>query len=150
MDKHVAAVHEEKKPFKCDSCDYHCSLKIHMKTHSHCNTFTLHWFMKKRNHSNVTFVTKYSFKLKSHMKTHVASVHERKKPFKCHIWDYGCFLKTHLNKHVALIHERKKPFKCDICNYSCSLKQHIKKHTFQQFMKERNHPNVTFVTTIVL
>ena len=33
MEKLVAAVHEEKKPFKCDSCDYHSSLKIHMKKH---------------------------------------------------------------------------------------------------------------------
>ena len=34
MEKYVAAVHAEKKPFKCDICDYSFELKSHMKTHS--------------------------------------------------------------------------------------------------------------------
>ena len=27
INRHVASVHEEKKPFKCDICDYNCSQK---------------------------------------------------------------------------------------------------------------------------
>ena len=33
MKQHVLSVHEGKKPFKCDICDYSCSQKGHMKTH---------------------------------------------------------------------------------------------------------------------
>ena len=33
MNKHVESVHEGKKPFKCDICDYSSSQKGHLKTH---------------------------------------------------------------------------------------------------------------------
>ena len=33
MNKHVASVHEGKKPFKCDICDRSFSLKSHMNRH---------------------------------------------------------------------------------------------------------------------
>ena len=33
MKTHVSMVHEEKKPFKCDICDYRCSQKSTIKTH---------------------------------------------------------------------------------------------------------------------
>ena len=33
MNKHIASVHEGKKPFKYDICDYRCSQKNTMKTH---------------------------------------------------------------------------------------------------------------------
>ena len=33
MNTHVASVHEGKKPFKCDICDYRCSQKGYMKQH---------------------------------------------------------------------------------------------------------------------
>jgi KRAB domain-containing zinc finger protein len=68
--------------------------------------------MKKRNHSNVTFM----------LKVHVASVHEGDKPFNCDICNY-CFSKRDkLKRHIASIHEGKKPLKCDICDYCCSQK----------------------------
>ena len=44
--------------------------------------------------------------------------------------------------HVESVHEGKKPFKCDI-----SYTQ--QKYTIQ-FMKERSHSNVTFVSTAAL
>ena len=46
LTRHIAQVHERKRPFKCEICDYSCSRK-HM----------LNLFMKERSHSNVTFVT---------------------------------------------------------------------------------------------
>ena len=33
MERHVASVHEGKKPFKCYICDYSCSLKHQIKQH---------------------------------------------------------------------------------------------------------------------
>ena len=42
------------------------------------------------------------------MKTHVAMVHEKKKPFKCDICYYSCSLKSTMKIHVASVHEEKK------------------------------------------
>ena len=33
MNRHVSSVHEGKKPFKCDFCDYSCSRKGDMNRH---------------------------------------------------------------------------------------------------------------------
>ena len=49
-----------------------------------------------------------------------------------------------LNQQIALHHEGNRPFKCEICYYSCSGKSKLDQHL--QFMKERNHSNVKFVT----
>ena len=83
------------------------------------------------------------------MKSHVASVHEGKKPFKCDICDYSCSQKGHMKTHVESVHEGKKSFKCDICDYSCSQKSGMKTHV-ESVHEGKNHSNVTFVTTAVL
>ena len=95
----------------------------------------------EKKHSKVC---DYRFFQKSSNNTHVISVHEGKKPFKCDIFDrrwsrkssmnvasihegkntlkcdicdYRCPQKGDMNKYIALVHEAKKPFKCDICDY---------------------------------
>jgi uncharacterized Zn-finger protein len=42
--------------------------------------------------------------------------------------DYSCSQKAHLKTHVASIHERKKLFKCDICEKNFSQRQAMKNH----------------------
>ena len=46
------------------------------------------------------------------MDSHITSVHEGKKPFKCEFCEYTTAYKSDMKKHVALVHEGKKPFKC--------------------------------------
>ena len=53
------------------------------------------------------------------MKTHVASVHERKKPFKCDICDYSFSLKNTMKRHVMTVHGGKKP------SQKGSMKTHV-------------------------
>ena len=66
----------------------------------------LHQFMKGRSHSNVTFATTVFLKKKKNsLKSHVASVHEGNKPFKCDICDYSCSLKQYMKQHVAKKHK---------------------------------------------
>ena len=47
---------------------------------------------------------------------HVATVHEKKKQFKCDICTVNFRQKGSLNIHIATIHEGKKKFQCAICN----------------------------------
>ena len=53
--QHIGSIHEGKKPFRCDICDYSCFLKSDIKNISH-------QFMKKRSHSNAIFVTTAALK----------------------------------------------------------------------------------------
>ena len=68
------------------------------------------------------------FSQSSSLKTHIASVHEGKKPFKCSSCAYNCSTKKDLTMHIESVHEGKKPFKCSSCDYKCSTKQSLTKH----------------------
>ena len=120
QNRHIKSVHEEKKSFKCNVCDYTCSQKHSLRRH----TALVHE-RKKRFKCNGCDKAYYE---KQDMKRHIESVHEGKKPFKCDICDYSCFRKIHMNIHVASVHEGKKPFKCDACDYRCSRKNTLKTH----------------------
>ena len=50
MKRHVESVHEGKKPFKCELCDYTCAEKGNLKVH-------VESFMRERSNSNVKYVT---------------------------------------------------------------------------------------------
>ena len=76
----------------------------------------------------------------------MASIHEKKKSFKCEICDYSCSPKGHMKEHVAAIHERKKQFKCDTCDYSFYYKGQMSAQVHEQ----KRPSNVTFVITGVL
>ena len=67
--------------------------------------------MKKRNHEkSLRFVTAVVIKKVHNMANHVASVHEKKKPFKYETCDYSCLLKGDMKKDVVSVHEKKKHF----------------------------------------
>ena len=69
----------------------------------------LHQFMRKRNHSNVTFVnTVHSMYSNGDVTKNVLSVHDKKKPFKCEIW-LNIFRKVSMTQHGLSVHEKKKP-----------------------------------------
>jgi KRAB domain-containing zinc finger protein len=62
------------------------------------------------------------------MNRHLASVHGKKKPFKCDVCKYSCFQKCDIEKHKELFHEKQKPLRCDICDYSFLSKSSMKIH----------------------
>ena len=69
----------------------------------------------------------FSFK-RGHLKVHITSIHEGKKPFKCEFCDKAFSQKSKMKIHIASIHEGKKPFKCEFCNNAFSRKNILKKH----------------------
>ena len=74
-------------------------------------------FMRERNH--------YLW-FHNSARTHVMSVHERKKPYKCLICDYSCFEKGTLKKHIHNVHEEKTQYKCPTCDFTSSYKNSLK------------------------
>ena len=105
-------------------------------------------FMRKRNLSNVKFVTNIS--LKHYMKEPVESIHEGNKPLKCEICDSTCSTEVNLKKYVERVHDKKKPFKCEICDYTFTQKTQPKKHVESFHEKKKPFKNVKFVDTAVL
>ena len=62
------------------------------------------------------------------MSKHITSIHERKKPNKCHICD-SCFVeKTDLKSHIDRFHEGKNPYKCLTCDIDFSRKSSLTYH----------------------
>ena len=68
LNRHIASVHEGKKPFKCDFCDYRCYLKSAMKRH----VASVH----ERNKPFKCDFCNYRCTEKSYLKRHVVVVHE--------------------------------------------------------------------------
>jgi uncharacterized Zn-finger protein len=84
MNRHIASVHEGKKPFKCGACDYMSVRKVDLKKHIssvHENTRTEPYvcticdaiFSRKTNMA--IFMDKKSLSI------HIAAVHEKNIPF---------------------------------------------------------------------
>ena len=61
---------------------------------------------------------------------HIESVHERKRMFRCELWDSSYTSTQNLKKHTLLKHEGKQPLKikCEICFYDFTCKSSLKPH----------------------
>ena len=83
-----------------------------------------------------------SFARRQKMKSHVATVHEGKKPHQCSICN-ACFSSKHnMTCHIASAHEKKKPYKCLQCSDSFSRKENLETHVISihwfTLIKHRN------------
>ena len=70
LKKNIVSVHEGKKPFKCDICDYRCSQKVNMNRH----VASVHE-EKKPFKCEICDAT---FTQKSSLKTHMTNIHQEK------------------------------------------------------------------------
>lgn len=62
------------------------------------------------------------------LKTHILSVHEKRKPFSCLKCEYSATQKGAIKIHVASVHEKIKPFVCNQCSYATAHKGNLKTH----------------------
>ena len=73
-----------------------------------------------------------AFMQKSHMQTHVDSVHfgkkDESKKVNCDVCDSTFCDKKSLKKHIQIVHERKKPFECTFCEKKFSVRSGLNGH----------------------
>ena len=92
LNQHAGAVHEGKKPFKCEICDYSCSIKNYLNEHA-----------ERVHEGKKSFkcqICDYKSSQKGDLKRHVA-VHEEKKAFECKFCAYSSPNKSHFIQHVT-------------------------------------------------
>lgn len=54
------------------------------------------------------------FAKKTDLNTHIGSVHEGKKPFKCGFCNYTCSQEPNLQRNITSVHEKIKSFKSEV------------------------------------
>ena len=99
LTKHIAAVHEGKKPFKCEACDAKFTSKQGMNGH----IATVHEGKKP-------FKCKpcdYECAQKGQLRKHIVTVHEGKKPF--------AQIEVKV-EHVSKSNDENQSFECYICD----------------------------------
>ena len=109
-------IHKETKSHEYSTSDNTTSQKKPLKKQVETNNIG-----SKNQHK--CLICDYTFSQKWHLKQHIASVHEGKKPHECSICDYTSSKKANLEKHIKSVHQGKKPHKCSICDYTSSKKQ---------------------------
>ena len=70
------------------------------------------------------------FSQKTHLTTHIDSVHLKKKNYLCprSPCEYASTRKGTLEKHVQAVHDKIKPFTCEVCSQKFNQKAHMTAH----------------------
>ena len=131
LKRHVAEVHEGKKPYKCEICSF-----------SSARNYDLIKHIKNVHEGERPFTCETcdkSFKKKGDLNVHVAHVHERKKSFNCNICNLSFSTNRNMNSHIENIHgEGRKSFKCETCNKTFQHKGNLRVHI--EAVHERKKP----------
>ena len=121
----LAAIHDEKKPFKCNVCEANFAHKHHLKKHA-----SVHEGNGKKPFKCNICDTRFAKKIT--MKAHIETIHENKsgeKIFQCLHCDSQFKYNRSLTYHISHVHGGKKPvFKCDQCTKQYHHKSHLNKH----------------------
>lgn len=134
--------HTKDKCFKCDYCDKrftrHASKILHQKRY-HLQTRPIpkwhNYYVERKFPCN--FCEKM-FKRKEHVQTHVNSVHNTDRPFKCEKCNKSFKLECSLKIH-SVIHSEETPYKCSFCEKSFRLAASMKLHEKTIHTKEKPH-----------
>ena len=107
--EHMKIEHDQKKPFKCDQCDFRSARVYGLSVH----VVQKHTDEKPWACDQCDFRTK----MKQSLKVHKQTIHEEVKLFKCELCSYEANtnhqLKDHMNTHTGA-----RPYKCDKCDYT--------------------------------
>ena len=111
--------HVDDKPYNCEECGYSTAYGSQFKRHKLTH-------MKEK--PNKCDICDYSCVNLSYLNTHKQKIHGVERPSKCILCDYSTPVRGDLIKHVKLMHAVKTSFTCDICDYTTSLSGNMKRH----------------------
>ena len=74
IESHVATLHLNDKPHKCDKCEYSHATKVGLKNHK--------LYFHPKGNAHMCHMCPYKSHHKSNLKQHIQVVHEKEKPFK--------------------------------------------------------------------
>ena len=129
LKKHIFTVHEGHKNYKCESCGKLFSGAIYLKKHIHTFHEGHRDHMMVHNGKIYKYKCSKcpkTFTKASHMKRHM-DTHENIRS-KCDICCKDFIFKKSLDTHIKTVHEEKRDYKCDICGKSSSSIQNYKSH----------------------
>ena len=128
-EKNILAVHEEKKPYLCSSCNAAFSRRYHLNRH----VSQVH--ENKKPFQCGTCQAKF---LEEHeLKRHISTVHEEKKPYKCSSCNAAFSRRDHLIRHVSGVHENRITFQCGTCQVKFFDEHELKRHIFEAHEDEK-------------
>ena len=74
IEAHIATLHLNEKPHKCDKCDYSHATNVGLKNHK--------LYFHPKGNAHMCHICPYKSHHKSNLKQHIQVVHEKEKPFK--------------------------------------------------------------------
>ena len=120
--RHIAAVHEEIKPYECTLCDKLFASKSNLNGH-------INAVHKKLKPFSCTLCEK-SFSFKNVLNRHFRAVHYKLKPHSCTLCNASFATKSDLSIHNRY-HTNHRPFCCGACDKHFFTKHHLKAHKCQ-------------------
>ncbi|XP_048581407.1 zinc finger protein 665 isoform X2 [Nematostella vectensis] len=117
LTKHIAKVHQDAKPYRCDLCTKGFKRRSCMTRHR-----ALHTEKRPFKCPNCSKAFKTSYALTSHQVTHSAS-----KPYKCQECGQEFARQSQLNDH-RLKHTGETPFVCEVCSKSFTTSRSMVRH----------------------
>ena len=130
MKMHLLVVHKMLNPYQCQICKqfYPCNStlrthvqEVHEKLNAEKGAKTMNE-LKRQCQICQKMITS------SFLKSHIAAVHEKLKPYQCQICHQFYRYKSTLKTHTQVVHEKLKPFKCDPCQESFAYRNVLNDH----------------------
>ena len=135
LQSHISNVHEKQKPFKCSACGYSAGIKGNVTKHIlsvHGGAADVLYESKDKEH-DCTFCD-FKCSWRPDLLKHIKEVHDGN--WKCPICSKIFTYQNKLQLHMASVHEKQKPFKCSVCDYKAGIKGNVTKHIQKQHFGE--------------
>ena len=129
LNRHVKSVHDKKRDYACENCDYKAAQNSNLKEH-----------VKAVHEKIKNFACEqcdYKAAQKSYLVMHVEAIHDRIKRFACEHCHYKAAVQPYLREHMKRRHPNvgnssedttKKMEKCQLCEYETASEESLTKH----------------------